>query len=94
MSTDILSEPCTALEFASRPYGEHVTAFDIVNALVGVTSALDFGCVGVDEEFDRNRDAGLATAARLLAQELQSRLSEAPTPARRRPKPRLVDVAS
>ena len=76
-----------ALEFDAR---QGVTAFDLVSALAAVTAALDYGCVGVDEETDRNRDAGLATAARLLAQELQTRLSEAP--ARRRSRPRLVGV--
>lgn len=76
-----------ALEFDSR---EGITAFDLVSALAGVAAALDYGCVGVDEDTDRNRDAGLATAARLLAYELQARLSEAP--ARRRQKPRLVEV--
>lgn len=79
----------TALEFAARP-DESIDALELVSALVGVTAALDYGCVSVSEDFDRNRDAGLATAARLLAQELQSRLSEAP--GRRRQKPRLVDV--
>lgn len=50
---------------------------DLSTALVAVTSALDFGVVERSHRADLETHAGLATAARLLAEQLADRLGSA-----------------
>jgi hypothetical protein len=47
---------------------------DLLSALVGVTSALDYGIVERNAQADLETRAGLATAARLVAEELARQL--------------------
>ena len=75
-----------ALQFVTEPT-EALSARDVVNALVGVTTALDFGVTPRDEHSDEEVRCNLATAARLLAEQLQSRLSRVPARRRERTAP-------
>jgi hypothetical protein len=60
--------------YVSRMDAGPVELRDLLNALVGVTSALDFGIVERDEHADLTTRSGLATAARLLAEQVASRI--------------------
>lgn len=57
---------------------ENLASHDLVNALVGVSWALDDGVTGRDELHDLAVRGGLATAARILAVQLQNRLETEP----------------
>ena len=70
-----------ALHFITGP-GEDLPALALVNALVGVTNAIDYGVNFRDDDHEIDTRDNLAVAARLLAEQLQARLSQAP--ARRR----------
>lgn len=53
---------------------DDTSADDLVNGLVAVTSALEYGGNYRDEQHEADVTAGLATAGRVLATMLQDRL--------------------
>lgn len=94
MSTATVTDarPAEAPRFVERLHfvtneHEHVKAFDLVYALTGVCQAIDRHPLGLADDIDAHEVHNrLATAARLLAEQLEERIEHEHKPRHRQPR--------